>query len=286
MLLIAPHELLKWLHIEPLAEMCRDGARFDLTLRLVLVGVCALEQSPEDHHVPRLTPIGYFLAHGAKRFLPPALIEPIVILEVRKNCGGVIFHDLMRLSADRIGQKIIGHALQHRSDMAMAAGGERFEKIFAQNDRRRLKLSMRKVSVAMERHDVSQSALHAVKWVHDGNKHLASSATRPDMHSHFDSLLFQARGVHAFYMPEKINLDILIADRRLNYRSLRRMIIAVRDKERPIEGVRQLFCCLSLAEIIEILRGIRSIFRQLGYRAISLSPYIERLSADDEGLVA
>lgn len=154
----------------------------------------------------------------------------------------------------------------------MAAGGERFEKIFAQDDWRCLKLATRKVGVAMERHDVGQSALHAVKRVHDGDQHLPCSASRPDMHSYFDGLLFQARGVHSFDVPEKVDFDILLADRRLNYRRLRCMVIAMRNEERPIKRVGQLFGSLPLTEIIEILRGIRAIHGKLGYRAISLGP--------------
>jgi hypothetical protein len=87
-------------------------------------------------------------------------------------------------------------------------------------------------------------------------------------------------------MPEKVNLDLLLAYHRFNYGGLRRVVVALRNQKRAIQCFCQLLGRLTLTGIIEILGCIRSIIGQLDYSAIPLGPKIERLPSNDEGFVA
>jgi hypothetical protein len=122
--------------------------------------------------------------------------------------------------------------------------------------------------------------------VHNGNAHFASPDTGPNGHADLHSLFLETSRIDALNMPKEVNFDLLLAYYRFDYGGLRRVVVALRNQQRAIQGFRQLLGRLTLTEIIEILGCIRPIIGQLGYSAIPLSPKIERLPSNDEGLVA
>jgi hypothetical protein len=122
--------------------------------------------------------------------------------------------------------------------------------------------------------------------MHDRNVKLAGAAVEADRHSQVDRLPLKAVVVDAFDMPQEIDLDLLPLDDGPHNGCLGSVIVGVGDQELAVQGIGELLGCCPVAEIIDILGGVRPVRGKLFDVAVAFGPEIERLAADDERLVA
>lgn len=87
-------------------------------------------------------------------------------------------------------------------------------------------------------------------------------------------------------MPEKIDLDRLAIDCCLDDGGFWGVVVALWHEDLPAKRVGKLLCCFAISEIVDILRRVGTVFAEFGTIAIALSPKVERLTADDKGMIA
>lgn len=207
-------------------------------------------------------------------------------MEIVQHPYWIIFHDLVRLAAIRITEKIIIEGLQNAGDMAVTPLIEHLGEIFPKDDRRSLQLAHRKIGCAIKDDNIGKSALHAMQRMHDRDSENAAFPFGSDRKQQFDSLSFEQTLIDAQNVAEEIDFDSGTVDFGEDQCGLWSMVVRRRNADLAIQGVGELLRSLALPEIVYVLGRVRPIGREFVNMGISLGPQVKRLATHDESMIA
>lgn len=199
-------------------------------------------------------------------------------------------HDLQRVArenivcfaAQHVARQIIKEIPERVDGFALIATFQLEGYVFAQNDGRRFGLALRRFVRSTERNQIAYPTLETVERVHDRDCDLAVGPALEAGKDNFGDAAFERFHLHAHYRAKKVYNQWFAVDLRLDDRGLRCVIIEVRFDNSAAERMGQFLRSFTIAEIVDIFGGERSILREFVCTREIFSPEVEGLAANDE----